>query len=235
MGGGAVFFHLQPEEAVLIDSNAELINFYRTLRDCLPELLYDLQKHKNEAQYYYQVRALDPETLSPVQRASRFLYLNKTGYNGLWRVNRQGKHNVPFGRYKNPKIADEASLRAASEALKKAEIICGDFSLVLEHAQPGAFVYLDPPYDPLSSTSSFTSYTAENFGEEEQKRLAEVFRELDKRGCLVMLSNSDTEFIRRLYAGYDIQTVYARRAINCRAERRGAISELVIRNYGWFI
>ncbi|NSW84268.1 MAG: DNA adenine methylase [Syntrophothermus sp.] len=231
VGGGAVFFHLQPEKAVLIDSSEELINFYLTVRNHLEELLIDLRKHENKAEYYYRIRALNPEELSPVGRASRFLYLNKTGYNGLWRVNRQGKHNVPFGRYKNPKIVDEPNLRLVSEALKRAEIICGDFSLALDHAKAGAIVYLDPPYHPVSATASFTSYTAENFGEEEQKRLAEVFRELDRKGCLVMLSNSDTEFVRGLYSGYNITTVHAKRAINCRADRRGPVKELVIRNY----
>lgn len=231
LGGGAVFFHLLPGKAVLIDSNPELVNFYRVVRDSLPELVVDLAKHKNEKEYYYRTRALDPETLSLVERASRFLYLNKTGYNGLWRVNQQGKHNVPFGRYKNPKILDEENLRLVSRTLKKAEIVLGDFSLVLEYAVPGAFTYLDPPYNPLSGTANFTSYTADSFGKDDQERLAEVFRELDVRGCMVMLSNSDTELVRGLYQGYDIRTVSARRAINCRPDRRGPISELVIRNY----
>ncbi|GFN21970.1 DNA adenine methylase [Thermanaeromonas sp. C210] len=231
VGGGAVFFHLLPHQAILIDSNEELINFYLVVRDNLEELLRDLRKHKNTREYYYSVRALDPEELSPVERASRFLYLNKTAYNGLWRVNSQGKHNVPFGRYKNPKIVDEPNLRAVAEALKHAQIICGDFSRVLEFARPGAFVYFDPPYYPLSDTANFTGYTPDAFGPEDQKRLAVVFRELDRSGCLVMLSNSDTPFIRELYSGYDIRVVYARRAINCRPDRRGPITELVIRNY----
>lgn len=231
VGGGAVFFHLLPGKAILIDSNPELVNFYRVVRDSLPELCADLAKHKNDREYYYRTRALDPETLSPVERASRFLYLNKTGYNGLWRVNRKGKHNVPFGRYKNPKILDEENLRLVSLALMRAEIVCGDFSLVLEYACPSAFVYLDPPYQPLSDTANFTSYTADSFGKEDQERLAKLFRELDAKGCMVMLSNSDTPLVRELYAGYDIQVVRARRAINCRADRRGPVSELVIRNY----
>lgn len=231
VGGGAVFFHLLPHQAILIDSNEELINFYLVVHDHLEELLRDLRKHKNTREYYYSVRALDPQELSPVERASRFLYLNKTAYNGLWRVNSQGKHNVPFGRYKNPKIVDEPNLRSVAEALKHAQIICDDFSRVLEFARPGTFVYLDPPYYPLSETANFTGYTADAFGPEDQKRLAAVFRELDRSGCLVMLSNSDTPFIRELYSGYDIQAVYARRAINCKSNRRGSITELVIRNY----
>ncbi len=231
VGGGAVFFHLQPKKAVLIDSNEELINFYLVVRDHMEELLVDLRKHENKAAYYYQIRALQPEELSPVERASRFLYLNKTGYNGLWRVNRQGRHNVPFGRYKNPKIVDEPNLYLVSKTLKKAKIICGDFSLILKHAKPGAFVYFDPPYHPLSALANFTSYTADSFNEKEQIRLAEVFRELDRMGCLLMLSNSDTELVRELYKGYDIRTVWARRNINCRPDSRGPIAELVIRNY----
>lgn len=230
-GGGAVFFHLLPRSAVLLDNNEELINFYLVVRDNLDELLNDLKKHKNTPEYYYTVRALDPEHLSPVERASRFLYLNKTGYNGLWRVNSRGKHNVPFGRYKNPKIVDEPNLRLVREVLSHARLICDDFSRVLDFAQQDAFVYLDPPYYPVSDTANFTGYTSDAFGIDDQKRLAEVFRELDGRGCLVMLSNSDTPFIRELYSGYDIQVVYARRAINCRPERRGPITELVIRNY----
>lgn len=231
VGGGAVFFHLLPPKSILIDSNEELINFYLVVRDNLEELLADLKKHKNTKEYYYSIRALDPQALSPVERASRFLYLNKTAYNGLWRVNSQGKHNVPFGRYKNPKIVDELNLRLVSEALRTAEVLCDDFSRVLDFARAGTFVYLDPPYYPLSDTANFTGYTADAFGARDQERLAGVFRELDRRGCLVMLSNSDTPFIRQLYSGYDIQVVYARRAINCRADRRGPITELVIRNY----
>jgi len=230
-GGGAVFFRLLPERAVLIDKNPELINFYLVLRDRLDDLIAHARRHRNEAGYYYEIRGMDPDRMDPVARASRFLYLNRTAFNGLWRVNRRGKHNVPFGRYKNPKIADEESLRAAAEALKRAEILLDDFGRVLDFARPGDFVYLDPPYHPVSETARFTRYTAEDFGPEDQARLAGVFRELDRRGCLVMLSNSDTEFIRGLYRGYDVRTVRARRAINSKAERRGPVSELVIRNY----
>lgn len=140
VGGGAVFFHLLPEKAVLIDSNEELMNFYLVVCDSLDELVSDLRQHKHTRKYYYSVRDLDPLTLSPVKQVSRFLYLNKTSYNGLWRVNSQGNHNVPFGRYKNPKIADEQNLRLVSEALRQAEIICDDFTCVLDFARPGTFV-----------------------------------------------------------------------------------------------
>ncbi|MEW6275387.1 MAG: DNA adenine methylase [Bacillota bacterium] len=231
VGGGAVFFHLLPERAVLIDNNPELINFYLVVRDSLEPLLADLRRHRNTAGHYYRVRAMDPEQMDPVSRASRFLYLNKTAYNGLYRVNRRGRHNVPFGRYKNPRIVDEENLRLVSGTLRQARIVLGDFSRALEYAKTGSFVYFDPPYHPLSPTANFTSYTSGAFGEEDQRRLAEVFRRLDGQGCLVMLSNSDTPFIRELYAGYDVQVVYARRAINCRADARGPVTELVIRNY----
>jgi len=231
VGGGAVYFHLLPLVAILIDNNPELINFYIIVRDELHALLADLEKHKNNKEYYYSIRALDPDKMDAVSRASRFLYLNKTGYNGLWRVNKKGKHNVPFGRYKNPRIVDEENLLQVSRALQYTEIILGDFSKALDFASPGTFIYLDPPYHPLSETANFTSYTSNSFGADDQRRLAEVFKQLDERGCKVMLSNSDTPFIRELYKGYDIKVVYARRAINCYAEKRGPISELVIRNY----
>lgn len=231
LGGGAVFFSLLPERAVLIDSSEELINFYLVVRDQLEDLLADLKRHRNTKEYYYALRSADPHHLKPVERASRFLYLNKTGYNGLWRVNSKGKHNVPFGRYKNPKITDGENLRLVSTALKKAEILCADFSSVLNYAKPGAFVYLDPPYHPVSNTASFTTYTANAFKVEDQYRLGEVFRKLDAKGCFVMLSNSDTPFVRDLYRGYDIQVVYAKRVINSRPDRRGPVTELVIRNY----
>jgi DNA adenine methylase len=231
VGGGAVFFHLLPIRAYLIDYNEELINCYLVIRDDVEALIDDLRHHINEPSYYYQVRSNDTEEMDKVSRASRFLFLNKTAYNGLWRVNRQGRHNVPFGNYKNPKIADESNLRLVSVALKKAEIILGDFSAVLDFAKKRDFIYFDPPYNPISETASFTSYTSASFGIPDQQRLADVFKMLDERGCKVMLSNSDTELIRRSYKGYDIQVVQARRAINCRADRRGPINELVIRNY----
>ncbi|MDN5348529.1 MAG: adenine methylase [Clostridia bacterium] len=231
VGGGAVFFFLQPEKAILMDLNAELMEVYRVVRDNVEELIADLEKHKNEKDYYYAIRNLDPGKLTPVERASRLIYLNKTCYNGLYRVNRKNKFNVPFGRYKNPDIVNAQGLRAASRALKKAELLTGDFSLVLEFARPGDFIYFDPPYQPLSATSSFTGYTPGSFDEGEQKRLAGVFKELTRIGSKVMLSNSDTPFVREIYQGFRVQTVYAKRAINSRPDRRGSIKELVILNY----
>ncbi len=231
VGGGAVFFDLQPNRAVLIDSNFELINFYQVVKNNLEELLRDLKKHKNSKEYYYKIRSLDPDQMDSIERASRFLYLNKTCFNGLWRVNKRGKFNVPFGRYKNPNYGDKENLYMVSAALKNAEIICDDFSIVTDYVTPGDFVYFDPPYHPLSKTASFTSYTEDCFSEKDQVRLSEIFRALDAEGCYVMLSNSDTEFIRGLYRGYDIRVVHAKRAINSKGTKRGPIIELVIRNY----
>ena len=231
LGGGALFFHLRPIRAVLSDVNLELLNVYSVVRESPNSLLQCLSVHLNEREYYYQVRGLDLDRLSPVERAARFIYLNKTCYNGLYRVNRQGQFNVPFGRYTNPKICDSTNLLAASQALAAATIETGDFETVLSGAGRRDLVYLDPPYHPLSVTSGFTGYARHGFGELEQIRLATVFRKLDGVGCQVMLSNSDTPLIRQLYDGYDVREVAARRAINSRGDRRGAISELVIRNY----
>lgn len=231
LGSGAVFFHLSPHTAYLTDNCDELINFYNVLKNSVNELVDDLGKHINSKGYYYRIRPEDPVYLSPVERASRFLYLNKCGYNGLWRVNRSGRHNVPYGSYKNPNFRDPAALKSASQALRNAVLQLADFEIALEQARPGDFIYCDPPYHPLSETANFRSYTAGSFSPGDQKRLAGMFRELDRRGCLVMASNSDTQFIREIYAGYNITVVQARRAINCNGSGRGPINELVIRNY----
>lgn len=231
LGGGAVFFYLAPAHAVLIDNNPELINFYKVVQQNLESLIADLGQHQNNSEYYYSIRALNPAELNPVARASRFLYLNKTGFNGLFRLNRSGKFNVPFGRYKNPQYINQANLQTVSEQLQRAMIIHGDFTLATQYAVPGSFVYLDPPYHPLSKTALFTSYTQESFTENDQMRLAATFRDLDRKGCWLMQSNSDTPLIHELYQGFDIRKVTARRAINSKADRRGVVSELVIRNY----
>lgn len=230
VGSGALFFHLLPPKAVLIDLNFDVVNFYTVVKNDVEKLIGDLKMYKNEREYYYTVRSVNLDSLNPIQRASRFLYLNKTAYNGLWRVNKDGKFNVPFGRYKNPKILDEDNLRNVSLMLRETSIIWGDFSIVAEHAKAGTFVYLDPPYHPISKTSSFTNYSGK-FGVEDQMRLAECFKLLDKKGCLLMLSNSNTPLIRDLYAGYDVQIVRARRMINSKASGRGEIEEIVVRNF----
>lgn len=231
LGGGAVFFHLQPSAAVLSDINEELINVYVAVRDRVDELIEALRVHRNERDYYYSVRAWKPATLTPVQRAARLIFLNRTCYNGLYRVNRKGQFNVPFGRYANPTICDQAGLRAASLVLGGADICAADFEDALERAQAGDFAYIDPPYNPLSATSSFTSYAEGGFGEGEQRRLASVYKRMDRRGVMLMLSNSASELVRSLYTGFRIVEVTARRAINSKADGRGLIPELAILNY----
>jgi len=231
LGGGAMFFHLQPPRSYLSDSNAELIEVYLVVQTRVEELIRSLKVHKNDSEYYYEVRSRDPRQMEPVERASRFIFLNKTCYNGLYRVNRKGQFNVPFGRYRNPKICNEEGLRAASMALQGASLRVADFEEALSDAGDSDFVYLDPPYHPLSATSSFTGYTPGGFGENEQRRLAEVYRDLDRRGCLLMLSNSDTPLIRDLYDGFAIIELQANRAISSRGDGRGPITELLVLNY----
>jgi DNA adenine methylase len=242
VGGGAVFFHLWnrgrlPKRAFLFDNNEELINTFRVVRDKIDELIGILAIHKknHNKEYYYAIRGLDrharPVALSEVERAARTIYLNKTCYNGLYRVNSQGQFNVPMGSYKNPKILYEDTLRAASAALQGAQLEARDFRTMVELAQVGDFFYFDPPYDPLTKTASFTSYTAGNFRDEDQRQLAGVFARLSAKGCLCMLSNSRTPFILDLYENFRIETVRANRAINSDADGRGSIKEVVVLNF----
>lgn len=232
LGGGAVFFHLQPQESYLYDLNPALIEVYTVIRDRVDDLIAALYVHRNDRDYFYEVRAQDSAQLTPVQRAARFIFLNRTCYNGLYRVNRAGQFNVPFGRYKNPTICDEPGLQAASSALQGAHLAVADFQVTLEHAEAGDLIYFDPPYEPLSQTSSFTSYTNNGFTSADQRRLAEVFRTLHDRGCLLMLSNSSAALIRTLYAGFVVREIRARRLINSKADGRGLITELLVTNYG---
>jgi DNA adenine methylase len=167
---------------------------------------------------------------TPVERAARFIYLNKTCYNGLWRVNRRGYFNVPMGRYKNPAILDTGKLRAAAAALQGVELVAGDFLSLEAHAQPGDIIYFDPPYDPLSKTANFTAYATAAFGEAQQRALAAYYRRLHGRGCTVILSNSDTPLIRELYRDFRIESITARRAINSKADRRGTVNEVLVLN-----
>ncbi len=234
VGGGALLFELLPKTAIINDINQELINAYLVIKDHVEELIESLKRHKNSADYYYKMRSTDPKSLNAIERASRFIYLNKTAYNGLYRENLKGEFNVPFGRYKNPKILDEENLRAVSKYLNSAnvEIHNLDYKQVCSKAQKGDFVYLDPPYYPLSKTSSFTQYCRYGFTERDQVELAEVFRELDRRGCYLVLSNSNTDFIKRLYRGYNIIEVSARRSINSKGDgRKKQNIELVIKNF----
>lgn len=231
LGGGAVFFHLQPTKAVLSDLNPELVNCYRVVRDHPEDLINHLSKHKTTEQYFYRIREVIPENLTPVERASRFIYLNKTCYNGLYRVNKQNQFNVPFGRYKKPLICDVDVIRAASEVLQHVYLGVSGFEKTLDLAKSGDFIYLDPPYVPLSPTSSFTSYTSVNFTEQDQVKLSRIVKELSDRGCLVMISNSDTKLVKTLYQGFDIVSVTCPRSINSNPFARGAVTELVVKNF----
>ncbi|HBE16399.1 MAG TPA: DNA methyltransferase [Cyanobacteria bacterium UBA11149] len=236
LGGGAIFFELQPEKAVVNDRNSELINCYEVIRDSVNQLIEDLRKHQNTEDYYYKVRDWDRkknyQSMSTIERASRIIFLNKTCYNGLFRVNSKGYFNVPFGRYKNPNILDDAVLKAVSCYLNNPDIkiLNGDFETAVEEAQYGDFVYLDPPYHPISNTAYFTGYNMNGFNEDEQIRLKKTVDELNKRGCQVLLSNADADFIRDLYKDYEIKKVYATRAINSNPIKRGKIQEVLVMN-----
>lgn len=229
-GGAALFFSLQPREAMLLDTNPELVDAYLAVRDELDALIELLQRYRYDKERYYEVRAQSPEGLTRVERAARFLYLNRTCFNGLYRVNRKGQFNVPFGRYQNPRICDVPRLTAAHRALQQADVRQSDFTLVLEYAKRGDFLYFDPPYLPRNQTS-FTSYTAADFSVADHERLAETVRELDRRGCLVMVSNSDNPLVNGLYKGFRVERVQASRQINCQATGRGKIYETLVRNY----
>ncbi len=237
LGGGALFFHLAPQiisrnsRAYLSDLVEELINLYQVVKGDVDGLICEAKKHVYDKEYYYEVRALDPFKMSDFERAARMLYLNKTCFNGLYRVNKSGQFNVSFGDYKNPTIVNEKNLRAASEAFICASFFQADFKIVLENAKCGDFVYFDPPYVPLTATSNFTQYTSEPFGAREQEELKDVFNSLKKRGCYVMLSNSNSEFVKDLYRGHNIKMVSANRPINSNAKKRGPIKELVVLSY----
>jgi DNA adenine methylase len=237
LGGGAVLFHLQPKWAVVNDINEELINTYRVIQNNVEGLVAALSQHLNEREYYYRLRDLDRSErfseLTDVERAARIIYLNKTCYNGLFRVNSQGQFNVPFGDYKNPKIVDEVVLRAVSYYLNSNDItfLQVDFEEALREAGKGDFVYLDPPYDPVSNTASFTGYNLDGFGRDEQIRLKAVVDDLTRRHCRVLLSNSATDFITDLYRDYTVVVTGATRVINSDATRRGKVDEVLVLNY----
>ena len=198
-GGGALFFSLKPENAIIADSNPELINMYLQVANHVDEVIECLRKYKNTSEMFYEIRSLDWRSLPKAEAAARTIYLNKTCFNGLYRVNRSGQFNTPFGKYKNPKICDADALRLASKALQKAEILCGDYILVLEHyAQPGDFVFLDPPYLPISENSDFKRYTKEQFYEDDHIDLAKMIETLHKRGCYIILTNSNHPLVHKL-------------------------------------
>ncbi len=235
IGGGALFFYLQPDNAYISDMNEELINLYQVVRDNVDELITDLQKHDISKEYFMEIRNIDRteeyENWSDVQKASRFIYLNRTCFNGMYRVNSKGEFNVPFGHYKNPRILDENNLINCSNLLRRTEIKHADFSEILKKVKKGDFVYFDPPYVPLSETSSFTSYTKDGFDIDMQFKLRDVCDELDSMGVKFLLSNSDTKLVNELYENYNIKKVFASRQINANADGRGKITEVLVRNY----
>ena len=237
IGGGAVLFNMQPKKAIINDYNQELINVYITVRDNLEELLDELRIHEenNSSDYYYEIRALDRAEefaqMSNVEKAARIIYLNKTCYNGLYRVNMAGQFNSPYGKYKNPNIVNEAVLRSISNYFNTNEItiLNGDYKEVLKDLEKEAFVYLDPPYMPISS-SSFTGYTEGGFGYNSQVELKKECDKLNEKGIRFVQSNSDCEIIRELYKDYKIKTVKAKRSINSVGNKRGEINEVLIYN-----
>lgn len=238
IGGGAVLFNMQPKKAIINDYNTELINVYKIVRDNLDDLLDELKVHEenNSSDYYYEVRALDREAkfkkMSDVEKAARIIYLNKTCYNGLYRVNSAGQFNSPYGRYKNPNIVNEAVLRAISKYFNdnEVQILNGDYKEALKNLDRSSFVYLDPPYMPISASSSFTGYTEGGFGYNSQVELKEECDKLSEQGIRFVQSNSDCEEIRELYKDYKIKTVKAKRSINSVAKKRGEINEVLIYN-----
>ncbi len=234
VGGGALYFKLWSEgmikKAYLNDYNPDLIGAYKVIKRNPLDLIDELKskKYTNDSEAYYQMRKTEPE--DRIERAARFMYMNRTAFNGLYRVNSKGKFNVPFGRYTNPKICNEENILLVSEALRKATLTLGDFSVVSKKARKGDFVYFDPPYHPLSKTS-FTSYTDADFSEKDQRRLSELFSTLDDKNVNVMLSNSCSPLIMDLYSNYEPRKVMARRSINCKANKRGAVAEIIAFNY----
>jgi DNA adenine methylase len=232
LGGGAVFFHLYPRltTATIADANPELINVYDCLKNQVDQVIAQLEQHRqhHSEDHYYQVRNQSKTSLTPAQRAARLIYLNRTCYNGLYRENAQGRFNVPMGRYKRPTICNEDLLRAVARSLNQVEVRLAPFQESSASAQPGDFVYFDPPYHPLSATSNFTAYSRYPFGAEQQIALRDVFADLANRGVQVMLSNSDCQFIRQLYADFELHTITACRSINSKAQRRGKITEVLV-------
>ena len=239
LGGGAVLFSIQPSKAIINDINEDLMLVYEVIRDDVEGLIKSLEQYENTSEYFYKIRDIDRDkefyhSMSKVERASRLIYLNKTCFNGLFRVNSSGEFNSPFGYYKNPNIVNAPVLRAVNKYFNanKIQIYNEDFEETLKRVNKGGFVYLDPPYDPVSDTANFTGYNKGGFNRKEQERLKECCDELTRRGVKFMLSNSATAFIKELYRDYDITIVTAKRAINSNASKRGAVEEVLIRNYG---
>jgi len=237
IGGGAMFFHLQNKNSIINDFNADLVNAYNVVKNNLDDLIESLKKHQNTPEYFYKIRELDRsedfKNLSDIEKASRLIYLNKTCYNGLYRVNNSGEFNSPFGNYKNPNIVNEPTLKAVSKFLSEHNITIhnDDYSVATQTADEKSFIYFDPPYHPLSESSNFTGYVQGGWGIEDQIRLKKLCDELTKRNVKFLLSNSSSAFIKDLYKDYDITIIQANRAINSVGDKRGAVDEVLIRNY----
>ena len=238
LGGGAVLFDLQPKKAIVNDLNFELINVYKTIKSFPTELVEELRKFSNDEETFYNIRNIDRDKtkyqeLSNIQKAARIIYLNKTCFNGLYRVNNAGEFNSPFGRYKNPNIVNDKTIYAVSKYFNTADITFenGDFEESIKEIQKDSFVYLDPPYDPISKTSNFTGYNQGGFSDEEQIRIKNMCDRLNENGIKFLLSNSATPFIKEIYKDYTIDIVSAKRSVNSKADKRGEIEEVLIRNY----
>lgn len=229
VGGGALFFGHQPKRAYLADANRELIDCYRAIRDNVEDVILCLQEHRYDKTYFYELRKMDPFKMGLPARAARMIYLNKTCFNGLYRVNKKGQFNVPFGRYKNPTICDESNLRKVSKTLRKVAIKCRSFEFVSDVAKSGDLVYFDPPHIPETETANFTSYTDCGFNMDDQNRLAFIFDILVDRGVHVLLSNADVPWIHEHYADHQIHQLQAKRSINSKASKRGAVREVIVR------
>lgn len=242
IGGGALLFHLQPKKAVINDYNEDLINLYRCIKENLDELIEKLKYYetKNDSESFYEIRGIDRteeyKKWTPVEKAARLIYLNRTCYNGLFRMNSAGQFNSPYGSYKNPCICNEPVLRAMSKYFKENDIEfrSGDFEEACKDAPKGSFIYLDPPYDQYDEQLNFVGYTKDGFTREDQTRLKKMCDILIEKGCYVMISNSKTPFIVDLYSDsskyvtYTINTVNARRNINSNANKRGEVEEVLI-------
>ena len=235
IGGGALFFAIRPKNAYISDINPELINLYNTVKNNTHSLIKDLLRYKNTETEFYRIRNLDRtpdyKNLTNIEKAGRFIYLNKTCYNGLYRTNSKGQFNAPYGFYKNPNIIDEQNLKICSELLKETEIGLSDFSNIENKIKTHDFVYFDPPYIPINKTSSFTKYYKDDFNTGSQIKLKELCDRLNKKNIYFMLSNSYNETALNLYKEYNIKKINAIRAINCKADKRGTINELIITNY----
>ncbi len=237
VGGGALFFRIRPERAILGDLNSELILTYRAVQQRVDSLISALGAHKHSKSHFYKVRNADRESSfwswTEVERAARFIYLNKTCFNGLYRVNARGEFNVPFGEYKRPRIVQEEVLRSCSEALQGVELVSGTFDETVSRAREGDFVYFDPPYLPVSKTAHFTAYVKGGFHDQDQIQLRTVCSELDERGVRWMVSNSYHEATLRLWDGFNVEVVEASRSINSKGEKRGRVNEIIVTNYSY--